>query len=105
MPVTTFTKEEYQEIAKEVSKYLIPILSEHFTKNELPPFLTRIQFMELMNIGSTKCNELFNRQDFQCVITRDFGHPRVITDKFFEWSNRSVEGQPGNPLGYFQQAN
>ncbi|MFD1450877.1 hypothetical protein [Oceanobacillus sojae] len=104
MPITTFTDEEIQAIAKEVTKQLLPILSEHFTKSDIPPFLTRTQFMELMNIGSTKCNELFNRQDFQCVVTRDFGHPRVITDKFFEWINESVEG-PNNPLRYYQQAN
>lgn len=52
-------------------------------KYELPPLLTRKQFMELANIGESKCAELFNRQDFP--VFRGLGHPRVPTDLLFEW--------------------
>ncbi|MFD1066647.1 hypothetical protein [Oceanobacillus locisalsi] len=102
MPVTTFTDEEIQAIAKEVTKQLLPILTEHFNKDSLPPLMTRKQFMEFLNIGGTKCNELFNQDGFP--VTRELGHPRVITEKFFEWINESAEG-PDNPLRYYQQAN
>lgn len=102
MPVTTFTDEEIQAIAKEVTKQLLPILSDHFNKDSLPPLMTRKQFMEMTGIGGSKLNELFNREGFP--VTRELGYPRVITEKFFEWINESVE-EPDNPLRYYQQAN
>lgn len=58
-------------------------------QNELPPLLTRKQFMELIGIGETKCAELFNRQDFP--VNRDFGHPRVPTKLLFDWIYANTE--------------
>jgi len=53
------------------------------SKYDLPPLLTRSQFMDFAGIGETKCAELFNRQDFP--VNREFGHPRVPRELLFEW--------------------
>ncbi|MBW8350737.1 DNA-binding protein [Bacillus sp. IITD106] len=58
-------------------------------QNELPPLLTRKQFMEVAGIGESKCAELFNRRDFP--VMREFGHPRVPTELLFEWINRNTD--------------
>jgi len=60
-------------------------------KFELPPLLTRKEFMELTGIGSTKCNELFNRPDFPVI--REFGHPRVPTRELFEWISENTQNR------------
>lgn len=58
-------------------------LEDARAKYELPPLLTRKQFMDLAGIGESKCAELFNRQDFP--VNREFGHPRVPTKLLFDW--------------------
>ncbi|MEF2293105.1 DNA-binding protein [Virgibacillus dokdonensis] len=88
MPVTTFSEEEIQSFVSEIKKQLVPVLIKELEQKQLPPLLTRKQFMELVDIGSTKCNELFNREGFP--VTREFGHPRVITKLFFDWVNESA---------------
>lgn len=60
-------------------------------KYELPPLLTRKQFMELTEISATKCNELFNRPDFPVI--REFGHPRVPTKQLFEWIGENTQNR------------
>ncbi|WP_164670928.1 hypothetical protein [Virgibacillus doumboii] len=79
----TFSQEEIQEFASEIKKQLLPVLLQELREKQLPPVLTRKQFMELVDIGPSKCNELFNRQDFP--VNRELGHPKVITKDFFEW--------------------
>lgn len=86
----SFSQEEIQALAAEIKKHLIPmILEEIKAQNDLPALLTRKQFMELAEIGETKCAELFNRQDFP--VNREFGHPRVPTALLFEWINRNTD--------------
>lgn len=51
--------------------------------NNIPPLLTKAQFQELLDIGSTKAAELFNREDFPVI--RDLGHPRIPTQLLFIW--------------------
>lgn len=75
-----------QNLAKEVKNQLVPVLLQELQEKQLPPLLSRKEFMELVGIGETKCNELFHRQDFYPV-TREFGHPKVVTKLFFEWLN------------------
>lgn len=58
-------------------------------KYELPPLLSRTQFMELVGIGPTKCNELFNRRDFP--VNRELGHPKVPTHLLFKWIDENTE--------------
>ena len=88
MPVTTFTKEEVEMLVSELSKQLLPALLHEIQEKQLPPLMTRQEFMDLTGIGPTKCNELFNRSDFP--VLRELGHPRVPTKKFFEWVNKNT---------------
>ncbi|RKD22581.1 hypothetical protein BEP19_09985 [Ammoniphilus oxalaticus] len=79
-----FSNEMIESLATEIKKQLAPlILQEINVQKELPPLLTRKEFMELVGISGTKCAELFNRADFPVI--RDFGHPRVPTRLLFEW--------------------
>ncbi len=78
-----FSKEFTDSLANEVVQRLVPILIQELKQNELPHLLTRKQFMELVGIGDSKCNELFHRKDFP--VNRELGHPRVPTKAFFEW--------------------
>lgn len=88
MPVTTFTDEEIQLFVNEIKKQLVPALLHELEEKKLPPLLTRKQFMEIVDIGPTKCNELFNREDFP--VNRELGHPRVVTKLFFDWVNATT---------------
>ncbi|WP_096201925.1 hypothetical protein [Bacillus sp. FJAT-45350] len=90
MPITTFTEDEVKMIVSEITKQLFPLLLHELQEKQLPPLMTRQQFMELVDIGPTKCNELFNRADFPVI--RELGHPRVPTKKFFEWVNKNTDG-------------
>lgn len=92
MAELTFSKDEVKMIVDELVKQLIPeIRKEIELVNQLPPLLTRKQFMDLVEISSTKCNELFNRADFP--VTRELGHPRVVTAKFFEWLEEDLKNR------------
>ncbi|CDQ41473.1 hypothetical protein [Virgibacillus salexigens] len=88
MPVTTFSDEEVQSFVSEIKKQLVPVLLQELEQKQLPPLLTRKQFMEIVDIGPTKCNELFNREDFP--VNRELGHPRVVTKLFFDWVNETT---------------
>ena|SRR5690625_3887659 len=100
MPAITFTEEEVQTIVSELTKQLIPELRKEIELvNQLPPLLTRRQFMELADIGSTKCNELFNRADFP--VTRELGDPRVVTAKLFEWLEADIENRKLVQIPYY----
>lgn len=89
MPVLSFTDEEIKAIATEVKNQLVPLLLKEFQQKQLPPLLTRKQFMELIGIGESKCAELFNRQDFPVI--REFGHPRIPTELLFEWIHENTD--------------
>jgi hypothetical protein len=88
LPVTTFTEEEINHFVTEIKNQLVPVLLQELQSKQLPPILTRKQFMELVDISASKCNELFNRADFP--VTRELGHPRVVTKDFFEWLSNST---------------
>src|SRR5690625_887177 len=76
-------KEFTESFVNEVIEKLVPILLQELNQNELPHLLTRKQFMDLVGIGESKCNELLQRKDFP--VNRELGHPRVPTKSFFEW--------------------
>jgi|SRR5690625_3449261 len=99
MPVTTFTDEEIQSFVQEIKNQLLPALLHELHDKQLPPILTRKQFMELTDISASKCNELFNRADFP--VTRELGHPRVVTKDFFKWLSNTTNMAEINP---YQQA-
>jgi|SRR5699024_6327917 len=93
-----FSDEFKQSIAREVVQQLVPILLRELKQNELPHLLTRKQFMELVGIRENKCNELFHRKDFY-PLTRDFGHPKVVTHLFFEWLDEQSGRGAAEELG------
>ncbi|WP_404407665.1 helix-turn-helix domain-containing protein [Jeotgalibacillus malaysiensis] len=64
-------------------------LERHAIKQQLPPLLTMIQFMELFDISRPKATELINRRDFP--VLRSAGHPRIPTKQLFEWIDRNTE--------------
>ena len=78
-----------KSLANEVVKQSVPLLIQELHQKQLPPLLTRKEFMDLVGIGETKCNELFHRRDFY-PLTRDFGHPKVVTHLLFEWLNEKA---------------
>lgn len=78
-----FSDEFKQSLANEIKNQLMPVLIQELEQKQLPPLLTRTEFMELVGISGTKCNELFHRPDFP--VNRELGHPRVVTKDFFEW--------------------
>lgn len=95
----TYSTEEIEQIGSVVAKNLSPLIRTMIQEiNELPPLLTREQFMEYCNIGSTKANELFNRADFP--VTRQLGHPRVYTKKLFEWIEEDIENRRELNINY-----
>lgn len=102
MPITTFTDEEISMIASAVTKQLLPELLREINQKQLPQLMTRTQFMEFAGISNTKCNELFNREDFP--VTRELGHPRVKTDTFLKWLDDSMNANEIN-FNYYRQAN
>ncbi|MFC7061659.1 DNA-binding protein [Halobacillus seohaensis] len=75
-----FDQELFQQM---VNDAVDKAIERHALKDQLPPLLTRKQFMELMQIGETKCAELFHREDFP--VNREFGHPRVPTTLLMDW--------------------
>lgn len=96
MPVTTFSKEEINTFVSEIKKQLIPVLLQEMQGKQLPPLLTRKQFMEVADISDAKCNQLFHRSDFP--VTRELGHPRVPTKLFFEWLHKSCMNEMEVPM-------
>jgi hypothetical protein len=98
VPVTTFTEEEIKAIATEIRNQVVPVILREVHEKQLPPLMTRKQFMELVDIGPTKCNELFNRADFP--VTRELGHPRVPTKEFLEWVSQNTNRAEEVNLSY-----
>lgn len=73
---------EVDDLQKMISDAVADAVKGHLTR-ELPPVLTRKQFMELLDIGETKTAELFNRPDFP--VNREFGNPRIPTALLMRW--------------------
>jgi|SRR5699024_994421 len=80
-----FSDEFIDLIAEKVVQQLLPMILTELKQNEFPHLLSRKEFMELVGIGETKCNELFHRKDFP--VNRELGNPKVPTKTFFEWLN------------------
>jgi len=64
-------------------------LKRYTIQSSYPPVLNKQQFMEFLDIGSTKAAELFNRKDFP--VCRELGHPRVKTDLLLQWIEQHTE--------------
>lgn len=88
----SFSQEEITNLVTEIKNQLVPVLIQELQQKQLPPILSRKQFMELTGIGESKCAELFYREDFP--VNRELGHPRVVTKDFFDWmsaTNQNTE--------------
>lgn len=83
-----------QIIREEINK----VVEELHAQNELPPFLTRAEMMELLRIGPTKATELLNRNDFP--VFREAGL-LIPTEMLFEWIKRNTRWVEKN-THYFQ---
>ncbi|SEA52863.1 hypothetical protein SAMN05421743_105188 [Thalassobacillus cyri] len=78
-----------QQLQKMINDAVDKAIERHALKDQLPPALTRREFMDLMQIGETKCAELFNREDFPVI--REFGRPRVPTKLLLDWIYDNTE--------------
>lgn len=98
MPTFAFSQDEINNLVTEIKNQLVPVLVQELKEKQLPPMLTRQQFMELAGIGEAKCAELFRRSDFP--VNRELGNPRVPTKLFFDWFYSTTENQTGLNLKY-----
>lgn len=64
-------------------------IERHALQAQFKPLLTKTDLMELLDIGATKASELLNREDFP--VTREFGHPRVLTHLLMIWIEEHTE--------------
>lgn len=78
-----------KKISLVIEKAYLRGVADGQAKFAIKPLLTRKEFMKLVDIGETKCAELFNRRDFP--VNREFGHPRVPTHLLFEWINANTD--------------
>ncbi|ENQ3106552.1 helix-turn-helix domain-containing protein [Bacillus cereus] len=69
-------------------------------KNELPPFLTVTELMELLHIKRTKASELLNRSDFP--VFREAG-VLIPTHLFFQWIEKHTSWIEENTEFYNKQ--
>src|SRR5690242_14785985 len=74
---------DVSELKTLINEAVDQALERHSLANSLPPILSKTQFMELLDIGSTKAAELLNREDFPVI--RELGHPKVLTHLFLKW--------------------
>ena len=52
-------------------------------RNDLPPVLTRVQMMELLQISHEKASELLGRSDFPTI--KEAGGVKIRTAHLFKW--------------------
>ncbi|WP_342399614.1 DNA-binding protein [Weizmannia sp. FSL K6-0777] len=92
-----FADEQFREILRqEIDKAMADVIR----KNELPPMLTKKEFMELLRIKDTKASELLNRPDFP--VFREAG-VLIPTHLLFKWIEKNTRWLEDNSK-YFNQA-
>ncbi|MEY9095374.1 DNA-binding protein [Paenibacillus sp. RC84] len=80
---------DLDHLQKMISMAVEQAIQKHEFANTLPPLMTKAQLMDVLEIGGTKATELMNREDFP--VTREFGHPRVVTSLFMQWIEAHTE--------------
>lgn len=80
-----------EDLERMLEKVVEQKLKEHAVQvpTSLPPVLNKTQFMELLDIGANKAQELFNRPGFP--VNREFGHPRIPTGLLLKWIDEHTE--------------
>ncbi|MER2169899.1 MAG: DNA-binding protein [Psychrobacillus psychrodurans] len=79
-----FDPEALRQIIREE---LREVVIESNKVKQLPPFLTRKEFMELLHIGPTKASEILGRPDFP--VFREAGL-LIPTDLLFKWIEKNT---------------
>ncbi|MEH6943514.1 DNA-binding protein [Bacillus sp. JJ722] len=83
-----FTDEQFRTVLREeIQKAVADVVKQ----NQLPPMLTRKQFMELFNISQTKASELLNRADFPVCREAGVLIPSHLLMKWVEKNTRWVD--------------
>lgn len=92
-----FADEQFREVLREeIEKAMADVIR----KSQLPPMLTRTEFMKLLRISNTKASELLNRPDFP--VFREAG-VLVPTHLLFKWIEKNTRWLEENS-NYFNQA-
>ena len=79
-----FTDDAFREVLRQEIKNAV---EEVVRQNQLPPLLTRKEFMKLLNISETKASELLNRVDFP--VFREAGI-LIPTHLLFKWIEKNT---------------
>lgn len=95
----TLDKEAFREMFSEIIKEEVTKALQDFRTTQLPPMLTRQQFMDLLNIKQAKASELLNRPDFP--VFREAG-VLVPTHMLFKWIEKNTRWVEEN-TDYFQK--
>lgn len=83
-----------QELRNIIREEVETAIKKIEARNELPPVLTRVQVMEVLQISHDKAAELFGRSDFP--ICREAGGVKVRTEKLFAWMDKHTQWIEGN---------
>ncbi|PDY43047.1 hypothetical protein COL60_22450 [Bacillus pseudomycoides] len=90
----SFDVESFRQIIREeVERATIHLQKQ----NELPPFLTVTELMELLHIKRTKASELLNRSDFP--VCREAG-VLIPTHLLFKWMENHTDWVENNAEYY-----
>ncbi|SFI03097.1 MULTISPECIES: helix-turn-helix domain-containing protein [unclassified Bacillus (in: firmicutes)] len=93
----SFDVESFRQIIREeVERATVHIQKQ----NELPPFLTVTELMELLHIKRTKASELLNRSDFP--VFREAG-VLIPTHLLFQWIEKHTSWVEENTEFYNKQ--
>ncbi|PFE56043.1 hypothetical protein CN318_12430 [Bacillus cereus] len=86
------------EIFRQIIREEVQKATEHLQlMNELPPFLTISELMELLRIKRTKASELLNRSDFP--VCREAG-VLIPTHLLFKWMENHTDWVENNTEYY-----
>lgn len=89
-----------EELLTKVVEAAVQRATEHLQKqNELPPFLTITELMDLLRIGRTKASELLNRKDFP--VFREAG-VLIPTHLLFQWIEKHTQWTEEN-TGFYSK--
>lgn len=90
---------DIEQLQQVINEAIARAFEKHIVPQSLPPILSKAQLMELLDIGKTKAAELLNREDFP--VTRELGHPKVLTHLLIRWMEQHTEWVSENASNNF----